>query len=115
MPGKKDAAYWRDVYGEAEAAAAEAASPQIDTATGEIAQERPTGYDCGCRQGYTCLSHAIARTSTMLTPLPVMHVRAAIELLRDEAGARDGKDRHRSLAITKLEEALLWLGAEDVL
>jgi hypothetical protein len=46
---------------------------------------------------------------------PTILVRVAIEKLRDEAGARDAKDRQRSLAITKLEEALLWLGAEDVL
>ena len=42
---------------------------------------------------------------------PRLLIRTAIEKLRDAPLA----SRHNSLAITKLEEALLWLDAENVL
>jgi hypothetical protein len=53
---------------------------------------------------------ALIETTSVSTLL-----RAARDRLRVESGSRDAADRHRSIAITKLEEALLWLNGQETL
>ena len=62
MPHRDRAQYMRDRRAAekvAPVATEQAASPQMEP--GEIAVAPPTRYECGCREGYRCLSHAIAR------------------------------------------------------
>lgn len=61
MPGKKDAAWWRDYRARQAAAPDEVATRLADTATGEVTKPDPGKYDCGCEPGLPCIGHGIAR------------------------------------------------------
>jgi hypothetical protein len=53
-------------------------------------------------------------TEVAITP-PVVRIRSVIAELRAAGDGERGADRHASLAITKLEEAILWLNGPTVL
>ncbi len=57
-----------------------------------------------------CLSESEARAS--MTQRDAKELRAQIQKIADEIQSFAGRSRERSLVVTKLEEAKMWLGKE---